>query len=200
MPSNNYSNNELNQATKLNSNASSQYNKVGLSNNVGGGGGSSGHSNSTQISNVVSSNHNDTQKKSMKAAASQSAGNSTMIFNRAQHISDDNGIPTVPKVDEQRHCLKVNTAVATISADKLIQDVTTQQQTCEMQTVPVSEMQSEIGHHQAIGANDAKTFASQTAAQPVTDKSAATFWGNAESSASFSGNAVMIPKGLFVGE
>lgn len=65
--------------------------------------------------------------------------------NNSSSCSNNNNIPIVPKVDEQQ---KVNATAATISIseNKSIQssqDVTTTQQSSEVQTVPVSDMQSE---------------------------------------------------------
>lgn len=69
------------------------------------------------------------------------------ILSSNNSSSNINNIPIVPKVDEQQHqSSKVNATAATaLSTEKSVQsnqDVTTQQSS-EMQTVPVSDMQSE---------------------------------------------------------
>lgn len=68
--------------------------------------------------------------------------------NNSSSCSNNNNIPIVPKVDEQQQSSKVNATASTIaiSENKSIQssqDVTTTQQSSEVQTVPVSDMQSE---------------------------------------------------------
>lgn len=63
--------------------------------------------------------------------------------NNSNSCSNNNNIPIVPKVDEQQQSSKVNATAATITADKFSQDVTTTQQSSEVQTVPVSDMQSD---------------------------------------------------------